>query len=101
MLTDRRPRQPAVLADFLASDRNQVLDVPQDDRLKTPSTSLEAALKAGMVPAVRQACADGVYEFALQSLGRGLQTVGERSSDTHPKDRGRHAGPTQIPHETP
>lgn len=55
MLTDGKP---VLLADFLESDRNRVLDVPQDDRLKTPSTTLEAALKAGTTTAVRRACAE-------------------------------------------
>lgn len=58
MLTDGKPRKPVLLADFLESDRNRVLDVPQDDRLKTPSTTLEAALKAGTTTAVRRACAE-------------------------------------------
>jgi hypothetical protein len=56
MLTDRKPRKPALLADFKKSDENRLLGVPQDDRLRTPSISLEAALKVGTIPPVRQAC---------------------------------------------
>lgn len=58
MLTDRKPRKPGLLADFLKSDRNRVLDVPQDDRLRAPSAFLEVALKAGKITTVRQVCAD-------------------------------------------
>ncbi len=58
MLTDRKPRKPILLADFLESDRNRVLEVPEDNRLKSPSTSLEAGLKAGTATAVRVACTE-------------------------------------------
>lgn len=58
MLTDRKPRKLALLADFIASDRNQVLNIPQDDRLKAASASLEVALKADNISSVRQECAE-------------------------------------------
>lgn len=56
MFTDRKPRKQALLTDFLESDRNRLLNLPQDDRLRLPAASLEAALAAGANAAVRQAC---------------------------------------------
>jgi hypothetical protein len=58
MLTDRKPRKSALLVDFLESDRSSVLDVPQDDRLQAPSTSLESVLMAGTTTPVRKACVE-------------------------------------------
>jgi hypothetical protein len=57
MLTDRPPRDPARLAAFLVSDRCGTLDVPPDDRLRTPALALEAALPHGTSVIVRDACA--------------------------------------------
>ncbi|HET9180117.1 MAG TPA: hypothetical protein VFQ24_17315 [Terriglobia bacterium] len=56
MLTDRKPRKRILLADFTKSDEGRVLELPQDDRLKLLSASLEAALKAGAIPPVRLLC---------------------------------------------
>src|ERR671937_643445 len=56
MLTDRPPRDPARLAAFLASDRCGTLELPPDDRLRTPALALEAALPHGTSTAVRDAC---------------------------------------------
>ncbi|HEX5412006.1 MAG TPA: hypothetical protein VFZ27_09100 [Terriglobia bacterium] len=56
MLTDRKPRKRALLADFIKSDESRTLDLPQDDRLKTLSASLEAALKAGATRPVGLLC---------------------------------------------
>lgn len=56
MVTDRKPRKPALLADFLKSEQNRLLDLPQNNRLTTPSRSLEAALKAGTITPLRKAC---------------------------------------------
>ncbi len=58
MLTDRKPRKSILLAHFLESDRNRLLKVPEDNRLKNPSTTLEALLKSGTSTAVREACAE-------------------------------------------
>lgn len=58
MLTDRPPRRPALLAGFLESDQLRVLEVPQDDRLRTTATRLDAALKEGTCRVVRQAGAE-------------------------------------------
>jgi hypothetical protein len=57
MLTDRPPQDPARLAAFLASDRCETLEVPPDDRLRTPALAFEAALPHGTSAAVRDACA--------------------------------------------
>jgi hypothetical protein len=56
MLTDSKPRKRVLLADFIRSDENHALDLPQDRRLKILSTSLEAALKDGTITPVRLAC---------------------------------------------
>lgn len=80
MLTDSKPDKPALLADFLESDRNRVLDVPQDDRLRVPSASLEAALTAGTSAAVRQACTrflEAAAEF-YQVAGTPVQVLAAR-----------------------
>src|ERR671924_1100995 len=57
MRTDPPPRDPACLAAFLASDRRGTLEVPPDDRLRTPALALETALPHGTSAAVRDACA--------------------------------------------
>jgi len=56
MLTDRRPRKRALLAEFIKSDEGRALELPQDNRLKMLSWSLEAALKVGAIPPVRLLC---------------------------------------------
>jgi hypothetical protein len=57
MVTDRPPRNSALLRKFLESDQLGILDLPQDDRLRTPAGSIAAALTAGKAAALRQACA--------------------------------------------
>ena len=56
MLTDRKPRKRALLADFINSDEGRALGLPPDDRLQMLSVSLEAALKTGAIPPVRLLC---------------------------------------------
>lgn len=56
MLTDRKPRKALLLAEFLRSDQDGDLDLPQDGRLRAASASIEAALTAGKRPALQQAC---------------------------------------------
>ena len=58
MLTDRPPRNAALLAQFLESDRLDILEVPQDDRLRAPAHSIDWAMRIGGIPAVREACAE-------------------------------------------
>src|SRR2546427_9329731 len=57
MLTDPPPQDPARLAAFLASDQCGPLEVPPDDRLRTPALAIEATLPRGTSAAVRDACA--------------------------------------------
>jgi hypothetical protein len=58
MLTDRPPRPAALLAAFLESDRLRILEVPQDDRLRTLARSLDAAMQGGTSRVVRQGCSE-------------------------------------------
>lgn len=58
MLTDRAPRKSSLLSDFLESDRNRSLAIPQDERLLVPAKSIEASLKAGVVSDERKACTE-------------------------------------------
>ena len=57
MLTDRPPPDATRLAAFLASDRCGTLEVPPDDRLRTPAMAIDAAMQHGTRAAVRHACA--------------------------------------------
>jgi len=52
MLTDRPPRNAVLLAQFLDSDRLGILEVPQDDRLRTPAESIDSAMRTGKSAAV-------------------------------------------------
>ena len=56
MLTDAPPRKHR--AAFLESDRIVDLDLPQDRSLDAIAKSIESAMKADMMAAVRNACAD-------------------------------------------
>ena len=58
MLTDRPPRNAALLAQFLDSDRLGILEVPQDARLRPPAESIDSAMRTGKSAAVREACAE-------------------------------------------
>ncbi len=55
MLTDRAPRKPALLGNFLESDRNTILSLPQDSRLGGVATAIKSSLESGARPAVRKA----------------------------------------------
>ncbi|HEY3132269.1 MAG TPA: hypothetical protein VGL91_22630 [Acidobacteriota bacterium] len=58
MLTDSPPRDKALLAQFLESDRLSIIELPQDDRLHTIAKSIDFAMKGGTSAAVRYACAE-------------------------------------------
>jgi hypothetical protein len=58
MLTDRPPRNAALLPQFLASDALCELEVPPDDRLRAPAKSIDSAMRSGKSAAVREACAE-------------------------------------------
>jgi hypothetical protein len=57
MVTDRGPRKPALLADFLKSDQNRSLSIPNDDRIALAARSVESSLETAATPPVRDACA--------------------------------------------
>src|SRR6516165_3783571 len=58
MLTDHPPRSAPVLAAFLDSDRLRMLEVPQDDGLRTLARSIEEAMQDRATKVVRQGCAE-------------------------------------------
>ena len=58
MLTDRAPRNATLLAAFLESDQLKTLEVPQDGRLRTLATSIEAAMQGATSRDIRQRCAE-------------------------------------------
>jgi len=58
MLTDHPPRSAPVLAAFLESDRLRMLEVPQDDGLRTVARSIEEAMQDRATKVVRQGCAE-------------------------------------------
>ncbi len=63
MLTDRGPHKPALLADFLKSDQNRVLNLPESKHIETPAKRIESCLDTGGVSAVRQACGELLSTF--------------------------------------
>jgi hypothetical protein len=58
MFTDRGPRRPALIADFLQSDRNGKICLPPDNRIAISAKAIESSLESGAVAPVRRACAD-------------------------------------------
>ena len=58
MLTDRPPRNAALLRKFLESEQLGGLDLPRDDRLRIPAGLIDAALAACKATALRDACAN-------------------------------------------
>lgn len=58
MLTDRPPRNTALLAAFLESDELKTLEVPQADHLRTLAGSIDAAMQGGTSTIVRRGCAE-------------------------------------------
>jgi len=57
MLTDRAPRQPALLARFLESDRTLTLDIPPDNRIAAAARLIASSLEGEITKSVRLACA--------------------------------------------
>jgi hypothetical protein len=58
MLTDRAPRNPGLLVDFLESDRNNAVSLPQDNKLEGAAKAIESSLEAGARAAVCKACTE-------------------------------------------
>jgi hypothetical protein len=58
MLTDRSPRNPTPLAQYLESDELCDLKVPLDDRLRAPAKALDSAMRSGNSAAVREGCVE-------------------------------------------
>jgi len=58
MLTDRPPRNAALLAQFLESDHFDILEVPQDTCLRVAANSIDLAMGTGGISVVREACAE-------------------------------------------
>jgi hypothetical protein len=58
MVTDRPPRRPKSLTEFLGSDQRIGLRVPADERLVTRARSIESAMETGKPAAVSYACGD-------------------------------------------
>ncbi len=56
MVTDRPPRDTALLAEFLRSDRATTLDVPRDDRFFLAGKLIETAMQSGRTSGVKAAC---------------------------------------------
>jgi hypothetical protein len=74
MLTDRGPRKPALLADFLKSEQKSTLSFPQDNRIAISAGPIESSLEAGAVTPVRRGCAEllnilaGFYQVEAPSI---------------------------------
>ncbi len=64
MVTDRGPRKPALVSDFLKSDQNCSLSLPSDDRITLAARSVESSLATAAIPPVRDACAALASVFA-------------------------------------
>ena len=58
MITDRLPRNKALIEEFHASDRLLTLEVPADDRLRRQAKSIEAAMKADRRSDLKAACTE-------------------------------------------
>jgi hypothetical protein len=58
VFTDRPPRSPKLLAEYLASDQRVSLRVPADPRLITRAQAIESALQMGKPAAISYACGD-------------------------------------------
>jgi hypothetical protein len=58
MLTDRPPRNPTLLAQFLESDRLASMELPAQGDLRRIAVSLDESLKQGNRAAIQQTCTD-------------------------------------------
>jgi hypothetical protein len=58
MVTDRPPRQRILLDQFLQSDQMESLEIPEDDRFRSPAREIEVTMKAGRTASVQAACTE-------------------------------------------
>jgi len=98
MLTDTPPRKKANHSAFFASERLPMLPLPSDQRLATPATRIETAMRSGATKDVAIACNEflrtaadfyRVPECAVRVLAARPRRVRERSTielfgDYHP-----------------
>ena len=76
MFTDGLPKKALLRAAYLRSDQLCSLDVPADDRLRTPARSIEEALNAEQSAPVQKACLDFLsaaasFLWRLKATGSG------------------------------
>jgi len=64
MITDRPPASAALLAEYLASDRLQSLELPPDGRLRAQAARIEQALEGESTSQTQEACAEFVFVAA-------------------------------------
>lgn len=64
MITDRGPRKKVLISDFLRSDENRTLRLPQDNRLATSGKAIESTLATGAIAPVRHACTEFLSSLA-------------------------------------
>jgi len=71
MITDSPPRTGRLRAEFFKSDELDVLEVPDDDRLRSPAKAIKGALNSSQRAAVRKACTEFVNVAAdFYGVGR-------------------------------
>ena len=63
MFTDNLPKKAILRAAYLRSDQLCSLEIPTDDRLRTPARSIEEALNAEQSEPVRKACLEFLMGF--------------------------------------
>ena len=78
MITDRPPRNKALIEEFHASDRLLTLEVPADDRLRRPAKSIQAALKADRRSELKAACTEFLRRAADFHSVPGIQVLTAR-----------------------
>ena len=64
MVTDRGPRKAVLLADFLKSDQNRTVNLPQDSRIGISAKAIQSSLESAAVTPVRQACGEFLSALA-------------------------------------
>lgn len=71
METDSLPRKERLRAEYVKSDGLDVLEAPEDDRLRSPARAIKDAMKSNQRVAVRKACVEFVNAAAdFYGVGR-------------------------------